>query len=547
MQPPRARLAEELAIPGAAGRGAPARAPALAQESQAAARGAVRARWAEAALLAALFALALLARLSHLLAAPEFTDEVGEMDRALLAYSGGQVLLVGTEPYIGPLWSYLLALGWHLVGRDPALPRVLVALFGAATVPLVYLLGRVLHSRAAGLATALLLAASGFHVLVNSHVGWSGCTTAFFSTAGTLALALAIRHRSGPALALAGLCFGLAVQTHIIATLLLPGPAVTLLWKARRLAFSRWGTAAAALFLLATSTYLIYNVETGLKTWRGALRNRAGTNEAGDLSPATYLRNLQNEMLPFGLVVEGAVPGDAPSPAEQVGAMFFTLLAIAALLQQARRGEPLPLVVAGSGLLLMPLVNNRYSMPANTRYLTPMVIVVFVAIAALLADLAARRLARRPPLALAGTVAAAALLALPSVLALARTYAEVDVRGSQAEVMRAAAALLRAQPSGEPLVVDLRLSAEVAGGGDPYEAMTALLDVFGLPYKRVKADPVWLDKATAPDTRYRGFGLLSCPNYLQALRRPGVVGVPLAGRPASACVGVGLAHFGVAA
>src|SRR5438067_10123149 len=205
-------------------------------------------RLAEPAVLLALFLLALAVRWPYLFSAPEFTDETHEMEHALQAY-GGELVLSGWSPYLGVLHSYLLVLGWRLFGLDPDLPRLLALLAGAATIPAAYWLGREAHSRAAGLVAAILVGGAGFHIVISSHVGWSHCLTPLFGTLALAALARALRRESGAALALAGLLFGLALQTHPLAALLLPGPLVLALARRRSLLLSRAGLAALALLV----------------------------------------------------------------------------------------------------------------------------------------------------------------------------------------------------------------------------------------------------------------------------------------------------------
>src|SRR5206468_902952 len=164
--------------------------------------------------------------------------------------------LVGVRTYFGPLNEYLLVAAWRLLGRDPHFMRLLPLLFGAATVPAAYWLGRELRGHLAGLLTALLVGVSGFHVLVSSHVGWTNCLTPLFTTLACAALARAVRLGSGTALALCGLLFGLALQTHLLAGLLLPGAAAYLLWKRPRLLRSPWLALAALLFLAGVGTYV---------------------------------------------------------------------------------------------------------------------------------------------------------------------------------------------------------------------------------------------------------------------------------------------------
>jgi mannosyltransferase len=55
------------------------------------------------------------------------------------------------------------------VGSEEALLRLPSAVAGVAAIPLIYVLGRRLHSRAAGVAAAALLAVNGFHVIMSQE------------------------------------------------------------------------------------------------------------------------------------------------------------------------------------------------------------------------------------------------------------------------------------------------------------------------------------------------------------------------------------------
>src|SRR5206468_2884224 len=111
-------------------------------------------------------------------------------------------------------------------------------------------------------------------------------------TLACAALARAVRLGSGPALALCGLLFGLALQTHLLAALVLPGAAAYLAWKCPRLLRSRWLAAAALLFLLAIGSYVAYNLQTPLGTLADIARQRADSNMAPTLGPDSYARGL---------------------------------------------------------------------------------------------------------------------------------------------------------------------------------------------------------------------------------------------------------------
>src|SRR5439155_13445433 len=62
-----------------------------------------------------------------------------------------------------------------------------------------------------------------------------------------------------------------------------------------------------------------------------------------------------------------------------------SLLAVAGAAWQWRRGNPLPGLILASALLTVPLVNAKYRLVLNARYLAPVLPVAFAAVGALLA------------------------------------------------------------------------------------------------------------------------------------------------------------------
>lgn len=90
------------------------------------------------------------------------------VDEAFSVWMGWQpaerVLGVVARSDQHPPLYYLLLRTWLRIGDSPAVARSFSALWGTATVPLVHVLGRRLAGRKAGLAAAILLAVSPFHV-----------------------------------------------------------------------------------------------------------------------------------------------------------------------------------------------------------------------------------------------------------------------------------------------------------------------------------------------------------------------------------------------
>src|SRR3954469_839676 len=130
-------------------------------------------------------------RLPYLWDIPRFTDESNEALKALVVAHGRIVPLTNIDPYIGPLWNYLLAGVFLATGPSLSAPRTVVAILGILTVVPTYLLGRSLGGPGVGAFAAAFLALSPAHIVVNSHIGWSNCITPLLTT-----LALWLTHRA---------------------------------------------------------------------------------------------------------------------------------------------------------------------------------------------------------------------------------------------------------------------------------------------------------------------------------------------------------------
>jgi predicted membrane-bound mannosyltransferase len=136
---------------------------------------------AEAILVITLVASAALVRWVDLWTIPIFTDEGDEIGLALRIVRDGARPLTNDDPYLGPLFNYLLAGVFWSVGPGPWAPRGLMLALGTLTVVPAYLLARELSLSAgastrravvAGGLAGALLAVNAAHVLVRSHVAW---------------------------------------------------------------------------------------------------------------------------------------------------------------------------------------------------------------------------------------------------------------------------------------------------------------------------------------------------------------------------------------
>jgi 4-amino-4-deoxy-L-arabinose transferase-like glycosyltransferase len=466
--------------------------------------------WAlDLALAALVTALALAARWPHLLTAPAFSDEVEEVLLSLRVARGEVWPLTNVSAYLGPLHAYLLAALLALPGPGLARPRLLVLALGGLTAGLTYLLGRRVAGRAVGLLAGGLLAANPVHLLINSHVAWQHSTAPFWT-----ALALLALRRAWPGggrwLVAGGALTGLAVQTHPVVALLLPGLALAWGWPGPAPRPGRRAVAAAlAAGLLPLLPLLWANLTGGLPALRdAAARPYAYALGAG---PAVYRDGLVRLLVALpralaGAFSEGLPPWLALAPPP---VWLAALLALAGLAWGLRRGERLLTAPLLLSLLLLPAVNRDYLLPFQGRYfahlLPPLaVLVAGVLVAALRAGgrwlarpsgPAGRGVAARPAGALlAGLALALALAGLTQPLAAGLDFArQIEAVGVGNGVVLALAGALRPARGQAVVALDTRLAGQrMPGNTDLLRVMTAVLALEGIP-----AAPVTLPAAAA--------------------------------------------------
>jgi 4-amino-4-deoxy-L-arabinose transferase-like glycosyltransferase len=358
------------------------------QGIQEAKRGAGEARWSriDTGLCAALALAALAVRLPELLTLPAFRDELAEVVRGLHIYRGLSYPLTNEALDIGAFFNYLVALLFAGAGPDPYTPRLLVTMFGAATAALTYALARMLTgARLPALLAGSFLATNSMHILIG-HVAWSNCMTPFWTTATLLALATG-RTRRRPdglpgtrALLLAGLCAGLALQTHSSVVVFLLGIGVWLWWpgpawrlRLRRPAF--WGF--HGMFLLAYTNMIIFNILNPLASWYHVVEHKgyalagAAPGSATVALGAGYPDNL------LALLVEWVRANSADTINYDSVARYladpqmivYGALLVAGVVLAVRRKYWLLLAPIACGVLILPLFNRDYQFEIHTRYI----------------------------------------------------------------------------------------------------------------------------------------------------------------------------------
>ncbi len=347
-------------------------------------------RAGEACLLGGLVGLALLLRVPYAQLDPWITDEWREAARGLSIAQGRGLPLTNYDAYIGALWNYLLALAYLAFGPDFRVPRWTALALGTLTIVPTYLLGRELGGRRAGLLAGLFMATCAIHILVNSHIAWSNCTTPLFTTSGFWLLVGAARRRSARWLALSGLAFGLGFQTHPSAVAVLPGALAFLLWRGRALLRPGWLAAAALLFLVGCGNYVAF-AALNPDEYLGAIHLEQATNDRP--CPLLPLECYTHNVLQAGFMLARLPTGTGIQLEELSELERLPLLWLYAVVLgggaviAARRGAPLGLCVLVPGALMLAVFQPASYRPVpEGRYAMPLLPLLFASLACVLAQ-----------------------------------------------------------------------------------------------------------------------------------------------------------------
>jgi len=130
-----------------------------------------------------------------------------------LQYLHGHLTLLGPTSsvggfFLGPIYYYFMAPFLWLFNYNPVGPAVMVALFGIATVWLIYIVGKDFFNAKVGLMAALIYAISPL-VIVYSRSSWNPNPMPFFSLLILYSLYKALKRSSLKLFFAVGILFGL--------------------------------------------------------------------------------------------------------------------------------------------------------------------------------------------------------------------------------------------------------------------------------------------------------------------------------------------------
>lgn len=323
-----------------------------------------------------LFIVALAARLPWLWEVPRYVDELKEIMLAYSIYTGNILPLHNAAHDIGSMHNYLLAGIFKLFGPNIYAPRLYVAVTGALTVVLLYLLGEKLYGRLTGFLAAGFLLTNGMHIMV-THKAWANCTTPFFFMLAMLATVNTEQKKSGPWVILTGLLWAATLQTHpsVLIYLLVVFVYVLSPHFRRSAGISAgWYAGAIAAFLTGYSNMIYYNIVTagGSIKWlvykHYALESHPGVH--------TFFSNLPQMVVELVRSVSSTYTLEK-DPFHYLLYPFFLLSLIfimAGACLSIKKGRSLPVWMVLGGLAVMPWINQRYEFYQSTRYIMPLII-----------------------------------------------------------------------------------------------------------------------------------------------------------------------------
>lgn len=161
-----------------------------------------------------------------------------------------------------PLYFFLVKI-WSWAGRDDSWLRLLSALFGVATIPVVYLLARELAGKPAGLVASVLAAVSPFLLLHDRELRMYSLLT-LLSTGSLLYFLRALRHERRTDWAIFTILSILNLYTHYHAVLVLVGQgllAVYWLRGRRQWRPAIWSAGVIALVFALWIPQFLYQVQ----------------------------------------------------------------------------------------------------------------------------------------------------------------------------------------------------------------------------------------------------------------------------------------------
>ncbi|OGH38406.1 MAG: hypothetical protein A2905_00580 [Candidatus Levybacteria bacterium RIFCSPLOWO2_01_FULL_36_10] len=207
----------------------------------------------------------------------DYMTFLGDEGRDVIIVKGileGNFTLLGprvsaADFFTGPIYYYLMAPFLWLSRLDPVGPAVMIALFGIATVYLVYRVAKELFNETAGIIASSLYAVSPL-VIAYSRSSWNPNPMPFFSLITLFTLYKTIKKTNWKYFLLIGILLGISIQLHYQAVVLALVVAFFIFIarfyitkKIEVLNLIKYYTQVLAGFIIGFSPFLLFEVRHG--------------------------------------------------------------------------------------------------------------------------------------------------------------------------------------------------------------------------------------------------------------------------------------------
>ncbi|MFH0864193.1 MAG: glycosyltransferase family 39 protein [Candidatus Gottesmanbacteria bacterium] len=172
--------------------------------------------------------------------------------------------------FLGPIYYYFMLPFLWLFQLDPVGPAVMVALFGIATVVLIYKVGKDMFNTKTGLTASILYSISPL-VIAYSRSSWNPNLVPFFSLAFIYSLWLTVCGK-WHYLFLTGVIFGIGLQLHYLFAFLLPMAIILFLIYGRNLKKIKYYLLGLLGFIVGYSPFLAFEFRHGFPNTQTVLK-----------------------------------------------------------------------------------------------------------------------------------------------------------------------------------------------------------------------------------------------------------------------------------
>lgn len=256
--------------------------------------------------------------------------------------------------YLGPIYYWISTPFLALTLFDPVGPSIMIAIFGAATVILIYKFLKEATSFYPAFFASLLYATAPL-IVRYSRSSWNPNPLPFFALLQIYFIYLAISKNRLKFFLLSGFCFGIAIQLHYLAIMLIPISALIIFVNSN---YKKWSAAillSIVGFLITFSPFLLFEIKHNFPNFRTILEfvTRDSTHGLRNPNIIYVISNTGNIFLENISSLKG-------TPITRIVVYFLSLTGIYALVKNWKNREKRLIFSIGSAWFIGGLFFLRY-------------------------------------------------------------------------------------------------------------------------------------------------------------------------------------------